>query len=409
MIKRNLFAALAFMAASTSVAQTPELGIVKKTDCGFFWRYDFNYSTTDVDGVTPITLSAAIFMSSSIHENRSAARGCALINHYTITSNADRPTNVSRFDTLEGLISSSNYFLIESDGFGFGIDSLRNQKYLQGLGYSQGGHSGMWVNRLVAEGYRSDELPKIDYSILGGGPYDMYQHYCKLLNEDKSQYPVALPLILSGMIDAGGNKVKNEDIFTDDVVAVLPSLFDSKQYDTDHINDYFYDNFGGNKDEGIEMSKIVKEAFFQPEKEPMSDIVYHLKENSLVYDTWAPNKTDSITFVHSPADEVVPYLNQESMEQHLKDVGYTAFDIDSSSDFTHTETGTLYVFKVALTLSEYIPTGMEEHFRNTPGECLHDIYSIDGKLIHKNAKMSKVYPTLPKGIYVVKGRKIVKK
>ena len=132
MIKRNLFAALAFMAASTSVAQTPELGIVKKTDCGFFWRYDFNYSTTDVDGVTPITLSAAIFMSSSIHENKSAARGCALINHYTITSNADRPTNVSRFDTLEGLISSSNYFLIESDGFGFGIDSLRNQKYLQG-------------------------------------------------------------------------------------------------------------------------------------------------------------------------------------------------------------------------------------------------------------------------------------
>ena len=440
MIKRNLFAALAFMAASTSVAQTPELGIVKKTDCGFFWRYDFNYSTTDVDGATPITLSAAIFMSSSIHENKSAARGCALINHYTITSNADRPTNVSRFDTLEGLISSSNYFLIESDGFGFGIDSLRNQKYLQGratarvnidaflagrklieeegfshrdvtinLGYSQGGHSGMWVNRLVAEGYRSDELPKIDYSIIGGGPYDMYQHYCKLLNEDKSQYPVALPLILSGMIDAGGNKVKNEDIFTDDVVAVLPSLFDSKQYDTDHINDYFYDNFGGNKDEGIEMSKIVKEAFFQPEKEPMSDIVYHLKENSLVYDTWAPNKTDSITFVHSPADEVVPYLNQESMEQHLKDVGYTAFDIDSSSDFKHTETGTLYVFKVALTLSEYIPTGMEEHFRNTPGECLHDIYSIDGKLIHKNAKMSKVYPTLPKGIYVVKGRKIVKK
>ena len=308
--RTTLLALVAWLASTIAVAETtePEIGIVNRTDCGGFWRYDFNYSTTDVDGVTPITLSAAIFMSSSIHENPSAARGCALINHYTITSNADRPTNVSRFDTLEGLISSSNYFLIESDGFGFGIDSLRNQKYLQGratarvnidaflagrklieeegfshrdvtinLGYSQGGHSGMWVNRLVAEGYRSDELPKIDYSIIGGGPYDMYQHYCKLLNEDKSQYPVALPLILSGMIDAGGNKVKNEDIFTDDVVAVLPSLFDSKQYDTDHINDYFYDNFGGNKDEGIEMSKIVKEAFFQPEKEPMSDIVYHLK------------------------------------------------------------------------------------------------------------------------------------
>ena len=95
------------------------------------------------------------------------------------------------------------------------IDVERNQKYLQGratarididaflagrklleeegfdyddvvlnLGYSQGGHSGMWVNRLVAEGYRSDELPKIDYCIIGGGSYDMYSHYKKLTEEN---------------------------------------------------------------------------------------------------------------------------------------------------------------------------------------------------------------------------------
>lgn len=439
-IKRLLLTVSAVMVAMVSVAQTPELGIVKRTDCGTFWRYDFNYATTDVDGETPVTLSGAIFMSSAVHEGRTEAKGCGLVNHYTITSNAERPTNVTDFTTLEGFISNSNYLLIESDGYGFGLDSLRNQKYLQGratarinidafiagrklieqegfshgnvtlnLGYSQGGHSGMWVNRLVAEGYRSDELPKIDYSLLGGGPYDMYSHYQSLLSADKTQYPVALPLILSGMIDAGGYKVKQEDVFADEVVKVLPELFDSKLYSTDSINAFFYKNFGGSKDEGLEMSKIVKEAFFNPESEPMTDIVYHLKENSLVYDSWTPAKTDTMTFVHSLVDEVVPYINMESMENYLKSVGYNSFDIFNEREEKHTDMGVLYAFKVMVSLDPYVPTGMEERFRNVPGECLHDIYSIDGRLIHRNAKMSEVYPTLPMGIYVVKGRKVVKR
>lgn len=439
-IKRLLLTVSAVMVAMVSVAQTPELGIVKCTDCGTFWRYDFNYATTDVDGETPVTLSGAIFMSSAVHEGRAEAKGCGLMNHYTITSNKERPSNVTSFATLEGFISNSNYILIESDGFGFGIDSLRNQKYLQGratarvnidafiagrklieqegfdcgnvvinLGYSQGGHSGMWVNRLVAEGYRSDELPKIDYSYLGGGPYDIYKHYQKLLNEDRTEYPVALPLILSGMIDAGGYKVKYEDVFTSEVVQVLPELFDTKLYDTTFINDFFYNTFGGTKENGLEMSKIVRDVFFNPESEAMQDIVYHLKQNSLVYDAWVPTKTDTMSFVHSPMDEVVPYLNQESMAEYLQSVGYHAFNIDNTDKEKHTATGTSYAFKVMVALSSYVPAGMEERFGNTPGECLHNIYSIDGRLIRRNAKISEAYPQLPKGIYVIKGRKVVKR
>ncbi|MGN0221654.1 MAG: hypothetical protein ACI4BA_05980 [Prevotella sp.] len=439
-IKSILVAVLALLTASSSLAETPELGIVSRTDCGIFWRYNFNYTTTDVDGVTPITLSGAIFLSSEVHERRTVAKGLGLLNHYTITANRQRPSNVTAFATLEGFISNTNYILIESDGFGFGIDSLRNQKYLQGratarvnidafiagrklieqegyshgdvilnLGYSQGGHSGMWVNRLIAEGYRNDELPRINYCLLGGGPYDMYSHYNKLLTEDKTQYPVALPLILSGMIDAGGYKVKYEDVFTDEVQEALPELFDTKLHDTEYINEFFYENFGGSKEDGLEMSKIVKDVFFDPESEAMSDIVYHLKENSLVYDSWSPDKTDSMTFVHSPADEVVPYLNMASMEKYLQSVGYNAYDIDNTSTELHTSTGTRYAFKVAVSLAYYVPTGMEERFGNTPGECLHDIYSIDGRLIYRKAKMSEVYPALPKGIYVIKGRKVVKR
>ncbi len=366
----------------------PKTGIVNRTDCGTFWRYDFNYETVDTDGKTPITLSAAIFMTRNIHEKRVQAKGCGLINHYTITADWQRPTNVTSGLTLEGVLTNTNYILIESDGYGFGMDAQGNQHYLQGratarvnidaflagrklmkeegfefgdvtlnLGYSQGGHSGMWVNRLVAEGYRSDELPKIDCCVIGGGSYDMYAHYRYLAAENISQYPVALPLILSGMIDAGGYKVKNEDIFSADFLPYLSELFDTKEHDTDYINGFIYDRYGTPNDRRVTIDKIVTQAFFDEQSEPMKEITYHLKMNSLVYEPWTPSKTGHITFVHSRADEVVPYLNQESMKDFLLANGYTAFDIDDSSKLMHTDTGTLYALKVLACISSFVPAG----------------------------------------------------
>ncbi|MGN0221864.1 MAG: hypothetical protein ACI4BA_07060, partial [Prevotella sp.] len=374
-----------------------------------------------------------------VHNKEIKAKGCGVVNHYTITANDQRPTNVTGQFTLEGFLTGSNYILIESDGFGFGLDVANNQKYLQGraaarvdidaflagrklieeegfeyedvvinLGYSQGGHSGMWVNRLVAEGYRSDELPKIDYCVIGGGSYDMYSHYQKLRDENMSQYPVALPLILSGMIDAGGYKVKNEDIFNDDFVQYLPELFDSKEHDTNYINDFIYEKYGNTDDKSLPIDKIVKPAFFDEDSETMQDILYHLKDNSLVYDAWKPEKTDTITFVHSKDDEIVPVLNMESMERHLLDNDYKAFDIYYAEGSKHTPTGTTYVIYALYVLGSYIPTGLEDVFSNIPKESTHDIYSIDGRLIRKRTTLSEAYRSLPKGIYVINGRKVVK-
>ena len=429
------------LASTPVVAEStePVIGIVNRMDCGGFWRYDFNYETVDADGETPIVLSAAIFMTPDVHDKELKAKGCGLINHYTITDDTHRPSNVNSGFTLEGIFANSNYFMIESDGFGFGLDVKNNQKYLQGraaarvnidaflagrklleaegyeyedvvlnLGYSQGGNSGMWVNRLVAEGYRSDELPKIDYCIIGGGPYDMYAHYRKLASDNMSQYPVALPLILSGMIDAGGYKVKNEDLFNDDFVQYLPELFDSKEHDTDYINNFIYEKYGSADDKSLPIDKIVKPTFFDEESETMQDIIYHLKQNSLVYDTWKPEKTDRISFVHSTADEVVPFLNQESMETHLLANGYDTFDIDDTSTEKHTDTGTYYVLKAAVLISSFVPAGLEDVFSRMPAENTHDIYSIDGRLIRKNTTLSDAFRTLPKGVYVINGRKIVK-
>ncbi|MDD5895111.1 MAG: hypothetical protein PUC79_02290 [Prevotellaceae bacterium] len=95
-ILRKTFVAVAVLMASLTVmAETtePAIGIVNRKSCGTFWRIDFNYKTIDTDGETPIVLSAAIFMSKSIYDKATKAKGCGLINHYTITDNQSRPTN----------------------------------------------------------------------------------------------------------------------------------------------------------------------------------------------------------------------------------------------------------------------------------------------------------------------------
>lgn len=433
---------LLIMVWAPMTAQTGEVekGIINRTQCGGFWRYDFNYETVDADGDTPIVLSAAIFLSSAVHDKTVKAKGCGLLNHYTITDDTQRPTNVTSGFTLEGVFANSNYIIIESDGFGFGLDVENSQKYLQGratarvnidallagrkliaeegfefgdailnLGYSQGGNSGMWVNRLVAEGYRSDELPKIDFCIIGGGPYDMYSHYRKLADENLTQYPVALPLILSGMIDAGENRVKNENVFNEDFVQYLPELFDSKTHDTDYINRFIYEKYGDPNSKTMAIDKIMKPEFFDENNEATAIIVELLKENSLVYADWKPEKTDSIYFVHSEIDEVVPVINQQNMEQHLMDQGYRSFKIDYTNNAGHTNTGMVYVMRAIAALSGFVPTKIEAPFSDAPQENTHAIYSIDGRLVKKNITLSEAYRTLPKGIYIINGRKVVKR
>ena len=65
----------------------PAIGIVNRTNCGKFWRLDFNYATVDADGETPIVLSAAIFMANDIYTKSLRDKGCGLVNHYTIYIN----------------------------------------------------------------------------------------------------------------------------------------------------------------------------------------------------------------------------------------------------------------------------------------------------------------------------------
>ena len=76
-IRKIMLILTILMASVTVMAQTaePVIGIVNRTNCGIFWRLDFNYETVDADGETPVVLSAAIFMTNSIYNKNQKAKG----------------------------------------------------------------------------------------------------------------------------------------------------------------------------------------------------------------------------------------------------------------------------------------------------------------------------------------------
>lgn len=414
-----------------------------------FWRLNFTYETTDLDGETPITLSGAIFMDKDVWKGKIASPGYALCSHYTVTSNAQCASNCQTVKDIEAFVAyESDFVVIASDGRGFGETRSLQQSYLLGrttarnnidaflagkklleeyypeikvgnimtsIGYSQGGHSTMWVNRLVAEGYRGDELPKIDYTLSGGGPYDIYGMYLDMLQTGKSTYPVAVMLIFDGLIAEGKCGITEEDVYLPEVQEHIPEWISSKEYTTDQVNAQVYSYFGGNKSDGIELSKILKPECLDTASSVMQRVIPRLKANSLVYDDWAPTNTGEIYFAHSTKDEIVPYLNWESLDRHLTEMGYRNYSIGDYSTFGHEWTGTTFAIWASAYLASYAKnhpdnsakansdaTGIETATYDAGNAGNHKVYRIDGTEVTNTENLAP-------GIYIRNHKKFVVK
>ncbi len=442
-MKKTLLFVTMLLAAVMVFADGEQLGIYNRADLGNFWRYDFRYQTTDTDSVSPITLSAAIFMHKDLQSKKMNGKGCILLNHYTITNDADRPTNVTQLTQLEGALSMSKYFIIESDGIGFGLTKDRQQPYLQGrilgkadidafiagrkliseegfaydnavvnMGYSQGGFIGAWIDRLVSEGYRNDELPKIDYTLIGGGSYDIYASYLDMTKETVTYYPVALPLVLYDLLADKSLSITTEDVFTQEFAEQLQEWFSAKDKSTDSINAMAFRLFNTTENDGISVDKLFNMELWDSNTAIVHDkIMPWMKSHSLTYDDWIPSKTDTITIFHSRSDEVVPFVNARSLEQQYKRMGYTSYDVDSTYLQKHALTGTLYLVKAITALSTFKPkttTSIADVYRSTHAPVNRNVYSLDGRLVLSADDYAAKFANLPKGIYIINGRKVVK-
>lgn len=405
-------------------------------------RMVFHYNTVDTDGKTPIVLSAAIFMKGDFYEKAQNAVGMMLLSHYTITHNAECPTVIDSPLSLEPTFANMQFIVVESDNIGFGLTVDRVQPYLYGevtakqnidallaakklliaegysfgdklvtAGYSQGGHSTMWINKLIAEGYRSDEISHVDYSIPGGGPYDIVGIYRKLITENYCQYPVALPLIFYNYIFEKGIPI--EDILVTELIEKVPEWFDSKLYETVSLNDSIYRLVGGS--DGVETSKILSAEIMDSTSKTMQVIMPELRKNSLMYDDWMPSATDSIYFFHSTGDEVVPYLCVENMTKFLTGQGYDNYKLYDVVSTSHSSSAAFYALFTLNLLHEFVQTttGIKEISMPQDCDALNGpdakvtVYSITGQPVKSNVAIKNALNGLQQGIYIINGRKYI--
>ena len=253
-----------------------------------------------------------------------------LVSHYTVGSNAEAPSNCF---SLEGVLVKLGYGLIIPDYRGYGVTANQIHPYLVMqetafnvtdmyfavkewlkavdmepeyediylMGYSQGGATTMAVEYLCEIAYNdpNDSLyVPIHRVFAGGGPYDVKATYERFVNTDVAGYPVAIPLVLQGMIIGNKLNVKMEDLMQEWMCKKVDEWINSKKYSTAQINKLI-----GTK---VTHEMLTKEAMDQT-SDNVAELYKAMTENSIVNFTWEPQA--SIYIMHSMDDETVPYTN----------------------------------------------------------------------------------------------------
>lgn len=254
-----------------------------------------------------------------------------LVSHYTVCSNAEAPSNCF---SLEGILAKAGYGLIIPDYLGYGItadqmhpylvmdntarnvldmylavlpwleavDMLPEEDDIYLMGYSQGGATTMAVQYLIETEYQNADNPAdrihIHRVFAGGGPYDVKATYERFVNTDKTGYPVAVPMVLQGMIKGNRLKVRLEDMMQGWLCDRIDEWINSKRYTSAQINTFINTKTTHNM--------LTEEAMNQVSSN-VAELYKAMTANSITSYYWQPEA--AVYMMHSMDDEVVPYTN----------------------------------------------------------------------------------------------------
>ena len=253
-----------------------------------------------------------------------------LVSHYTVGSNAEAPSNCF---SLEGILVQQGYGLIIPDYMGYGITSHMVHPYLVMdltarnvvdmylavrpwleavgrapenpeiilMGYSQGGANTMAVQHLIEMEYAYDTHPQridIHRVFAGGGPYDVKATYERFVITDTADYPVAVPLVVQGMILGNKLQIQMSDMMQGWLCEKMDPWVNSKKYCTSQLNALI-----GTK---VTHELLTKEAMDQ-KSDKVAELYKAMNANSIISYNWQPNAP--VYMMHSMDDETVPYAN----------------------------------------------------------------------------------------------------
>ena len=293
------------------------------------------YPSVDKDG-NPIKLSGKVLLPADGKFDR-----YILVSHYTIGANNEAPSNAF---PLEGLLCGLGYAIICPDYIGYGITSDKIHPYLvmtltatnvldmyyavkayfdyAGLhpkhddiylmGYSQGGATTMAVEYMIEE--VCNQYMPIDRHIdirrvfAGGGPYDIKATFDRFVRTDRADYPVAVPLVLQGMIDGNGLDLDMRVIMQDWLCDKVDEWVNSKRFTTGQINSLIGTNV---------THKMLTDVGMDVQSKEVSELYKAMVTNSIVSYAWIPQAP--VYIMHSIDDETVTFVNATNAKQRWMD------------------------------------------------------------------------------------------
>lgn len=314
-----------------------------------FRKVAYTYPSTDVKG-NKITLSAVAFwLGYFVGEawNDLQPDNICLMEHYTITSDAETPTNAFALE----MFITGNTLTIMPDYIGYGVTKELPHPYLhhdvcainsidaltsgydlfgdngvcgmaQGwklylAGASQGASNAIAVHKYMDTHPELAEKWNFAASNCSSGPYSPVVTIDKYITDGKVAYPVVFPLVMKTMFDAYPEIMGD---FTEDMVYAsnylavkteIDEMIASKKYNTDAINRVFFEKVRKTVDANLADNEIYLTDILSPEMfDKESDICkafYRCLEKNDLTKGWTP--IHPMKLHYSPYDAVVPQEN----------------------------------------------------------------------------------------------------
>ena len=288
--------------------------------------YSGSYMSTDLDGKTPVRLSGRIVLPADGKVSR-----ILIATHFTIAADREAPSNTI---TMESMFAANGLAVIEPDYIGYGVTADRIHPYLCAdvtarnvvdmytaalpflkaincapanddifiLGYSQGGAVAASVAQEIEMNHQDI---KIRLLMCGGGPYDICTTYDTLVENNTTDIPCAIPLIIQGLDEGMNLGLDMHDFFLPHVADNMDEWLNSKKYTVAQVTEMIGSH---------QMSDILTVTARNKAKDLMTGLYRAMVDNSVISE-WMPSCP--IYLFHSIDDNVVPFANAEKMQEKL--------------------------------------------------------------------------------------------
>ena len=349
-----------------------------------FRKTAYNYESTDVNG-EPVTLSAAAFWLGYFADgvwNDLQPDNICLMEHYTITSDAETPSNAYALE----MFVTGNTLTIMPDYIGYGVSKNLPHPYLNHdvcainsidaltAGYDlfndnvESGMSQDWrlylagasqgaANAIAVHKYMDTNLElaakwNFASSNCSSGPYSPVVTIDKYLADGKVAYPVVFPLVMKTMFDSYPDIMAG---FTEEMAysqnylaakAEIDGMIAGKEHNTAAINQVFMDKVRKTVDENLAEGEIYLVDILSPamldKESPISEAFYRCLEKNDLTIGWTP--IHPMKLHYSPLDAVVP---QENSLAVLEAFGEGIVTLEqSSAPADHTTTCSLWMVEL---------------------------------------------------------------